>query len=215
MKSAEDGDLARKLEALQSRPHPTVETSEVAAVVEAIVESLSGDMSVADLKLYRELEHLAGYIHRAKREIAELQPHEIRERHIPMATDELDAVVGATAEATGVILDSAESLERVAGTVPAKVGEEIRNIATRIYEACNFQDVTGQRITKVVRALKHIEEKIDALLHAFGDGVKAPASAAAPSLAVPGGDGHLLHGPQMPQEANKQDDIDAIMASLK
>jgi chemotaxis protein CheZ len=206
--------LKRTLETLDTT-HTLASADEIAAVVEAVMKSLSGDVSLTEFKLYHELQKLADYIQSAKREIAAIRPDEIRATHIPMATDELDAVVGATAEATGVILDSAESLERVAGTVPAEAGEEIRNIATRIYEACNFQDVTGQRITKVVRALKHIEEKIDALLHAFGDGVKAPASAAAPSLAVPGGDGHLLHGPQMPQEANKQDDIDAIMASLK
>src|SRR5580658_3420082 len=116
-KSAEDGDLARKLEAIQSRPRAALDASEVATVVEAVVESLSGDMSVADLKLYRELEQLAGYIHRAKREIAELQPHEIRERHIPAATDELDAVVDATAHATGRILDEAEGIEKVASSL--------------------------------------------------------------------------------------------------
>jgi chemotaxis protein CheZ len=192
--------------------------ADIAGVVEAVMKSLSGDVSIAEFKLYHELQKLADYIQSAKREIAAIRPDEIRATHIPMATDELDAVVGATAEATGVILDSAEQLEKVAGTVPAIAGEEIRNIATQIYEACNFQDVTGQRITKVVRALKHIEEKIDALLSAFGDGVKSPAEPAptpAPSASATGDDSALLHGPSMPKEANKQDDIDAILANLK
>jgi chemotaxis protein CheZ len=189
---------------------------DIAAVVEAVMNSLSGDVSIAEFKLYHELQKLADYIQSAKREIAAIRPDEIRATHIPMATDELDAVVGATAEATGVILDSAEQLEKVAGSVPADAGEEIRNIATRIYEACNFQDVTGQRITKVVRALKHIEEKIDALLSAFGDGIKPPAEPAPPpSAPASGDDSQLLHGPSMPTEANKQDDIDAILANLK
>ncbi len=213
-KTTKETALKRTLETLDTT-QTLASAAEISAVVETVMNSLSGDVSLTEFKLYHELQKLADYIQSAKREIAAIRPDEIRATHIPMATDELDAVVDATAEATGIILDSAESLEKVAGTVPAKAGEEIRNIATRIYEACNFQDVTGQRITKVVRALKHIEEKIDALLSAFGEGIKAPAAPGIPSAPVPGDESHLLHGPQLPQEANKQDDIDAIMANLK
>ncbi|HKX10131.1 MAG TPA: protein phosphatase CheZ [Stellaceae bacterium] len=204
-------------EAALKRTLETIDTSEteasaadIAAVVEAVMRSLSGDVSVAEFQLYHELQKLADYIQSAKREIAAIRPDEIRATHIPMATDELDAVVGATAEATGTILDSAEHLEKIAGTLAPAPADEVRNVATRIYEACNFQDITGQRITKVVRALKHIEEKIDALLSVFGDGAKVPAAAPAPA-----DESHLLNGPSMPSEANKQDDIDAILANLK
>jgi len=206
--------LKRTLETIDTS-HTNASTADIAAVVEAVMKSLSGDVSVAEFKLYHELQKLADYIQSAKREIAAIRPDEIRATHIPMATDELDAVVGATAEATGVILDAAEHLETVAGKVEAAAAEEIRSLATKIYEACNFQDVTGQRITKVVRTLKHIEEKIDALLSAFAEGIKAPTAAATPSAPVFADESYLLHGPQLPQEANKQDDIDAILANLK
>jgi len=191
-----------------------IEAADIAPVVEAAMERLSGDVSLSEFQLYHELQHLADYIQAAKREIAAIRPDEVRAHHIPTATNELDAVVGATAKATGEILDAAETLERMADTMVAAAGDEVRNIATRIYESCNFQDITGQRITKVVRTLKHIEDKIDALLSAFGEGIKA-ASEPLPEVPPPGDDRHLLHGPQMPTEANKQDDIDAILANLK
>ena len=212
-KMTKEAALKRTLETIDTS-QTQASAADIAAVVEAVMKSLSGDVSVAEFRLYHELQKLADYIQSAKREIAAIRPDEIRATHIPMATDELDAVVGATAEATGVILDSAEHLEKIAGTLAAGPADEVRNVATRIYEACNFQDITGQRITKVVRALKHIEEKIDALLSAFGDGVKAPAAASAAAPA-PGDESHLLNGPSMPTEANKQDDIDAILANLK
>lgn len=206
----EDNDLTRKLDAAQARPRIAVDTAEVAAVVEAIVESLSGDMSIADLKLYRELEQLAQYIQRAKREIADIKPHDIRERHIPMATDELDAVVEATAEATGVILDEAEAVQKLASALPQPVGNKLAGAVTRIYEACNFQDITGQRITKVVKTLKYIEAKVDALLAAFGETVVGKS---VPSPPKPP-DEDFVSGPQLPKAANSQDEIDAILASL-
>jgi chemotaxis protein CheZ len=211
---SKEAALKRTLETIDTS-QTNASTADIAAVVEAVMKSLSGDVSVAEFKLYHELQKLADYIQSAKREIAAIRPDEIRATHIPMATDELDAVVGATADATGVILDAAEHLETIAGKLSAEPAEEVRNLSTKIFEACNFQDVTGQRITKVVRALKHIEEKIDALLSAFGEGVKAPAEPAPAPGPVPGDDSSLLHGPSMPSEANKQDDIDAIFANLK
>ncbi|MGH7123620.1 MAG: protein phosphatase CheZ [Stellaceae bacterium] len=214
-KANRESALKRTLESLDTDAmHAS--PADIAAVVEAVMKSLSGDVSIAEFKLYHELQKLADYIQSAKREIAAIRPDEIRATHIPMATDELDAVVGATAEATGVILDAAEHLERVAGKVSPEAAEEIRNLATKIYEACNFQDVTGQRITKVVRTLKHIEVKIDALLYAFGEGIKPLEELAmAPGASDPGDDSALLNGPSLPAEANKQDDIDAILANLK
>lgn len=211
-KRAEDADLLRKIRAVEPEAEPAVDAGAVASVVEAVVASLSGDMSVADLKLYQELEHLARFIQSAKREIAALRPHDIITERIPAATDELDAVVDHTAEATGTILDAAERLENLVATMPAEMGSIVGTAVTSIYEACNFQDVTGQRITKVVKTLKFIEQKIDALLAAFGEGVGDPPPSPAPEPVDEYA--RLMHGPQLPKDANKQADIDAILAEF-
>jgi chemotaxis protein CheZ len=205
----EDADLVRKIQAIEPQVAPAVDARAVAAVVEAVVASLSGDMSVADLKLYQELEQLSRVIQSAKQEIALLRPHDITER-IPAATDELDAVVEHTAEATGTILDVAESLEKLAPSLPVEARNILGVAVTRIYEACNFQDVTGQRINKVVTTLKFIDQKIDALLGAFGAEITDLQKLAPP----PDEDAKLMHGPQLPKEANKQAEIDAIMAEF-
>lgn len=210
----EDADLRSKIAAIAPKSAAAVDPAAIASVVEAVVSSLSGDMSVADLKLYHELEQLARYIQSAKREIAAIRPHDISAR-IPAATDELDAVVGHTAEATGTILDAAESMEKLAPKMPGETGQIVADAVTRIYEACNFQDITGQRITKVVKTLKYIEEKIDALLAAFGEERgEAECAIPAPEPEPLDEDARLMHGPQLPQEANKQADIDAILAEF-
>jgi chemotaxis protein CheZ len=208
----EDADLQRKIDALAAKRETAVDAAAIASVVEAVVASLSGDMSIADLRLYHELEQLARYIESAKREIAAIRPQDISAR-IPAAADELDAVVGHTAEATGTILDAAESMEKLVSAMPGEIGPVVAGAVTRIYEACNFQDITGQRITKVVNTLKYIEQKIDGLLAAFGEGVIAAES---PSPAEEPADEktRLMHGPQLPQEANKQAEIDAILAGF-
>jgi chemotaxis protein CheZ len=206
----EDADIMGEIKALSAAPPPVPEADAVASVVEAVLASLSGEMSVADLKLYHELQQLARYIAAAKREIAEIEPSDINAR-IPEAADELDAVVEHTAEATGTILDAAETMEKLAPTLAKDASTTVANAATRIYEACNFQDITGQRITKVVKTLKYIEQKIDALLAAFGEG-----NAVRRAIALPASEdaSHLMAGPQLPTIANTQADIDAILAQL-
>ena len=208
----EDADLLRKIAAIGPKGESALDSRAVASVVEAVVASLSGDMSVADLKLYHELEQLARYIQSAKRELAQIQPKDISER-IPAATDELDAVVLHTAEATGTILDACEGIEKLTATMPSETGNTVASAVTRIYEACNFQDITGQRITKVVKTLKYIEEKIDALLTAFGEGLTDVPPPPPPEPEDE--NARLMHGPQLPAVANKQDEIDAILASLE
>jgi chemotaxis protein CheZ len=155
-------------------------------------------------RLVREMESLALVILTAKREIAALRPDEIREKHLPEATDELDAIVGATAEATGSILDAAEHLGAIADRVGGADGAAITDQITRIFEASTFQDITGQRITKVVKTLKVIEARVANLVSAFGT---LQSSEAAPA---PTGEAALLNGPQLPADARSQADIDAI-----
>ncbi len=209
---AEDADLLSQLAVIERRAEPVFDVEDVAEIVDSVLASLSGGLSIADLQVYRELEQIASIIQFGRREIAEIQPHDISEQHIPMANDELDAVVTATAEDTGTILDVAEVMEKLIPDMPPEMGRTVSAAMTRIYEACNFQDVTGQRITKVVKTLRYIEGKVDALLTAFGErGDEVRAAAVKP---LPDDESRLMNGPQLPSKANSQEDIDALLAEL-
>lgn len=208
--------------AADSSAGPAVTTEEVVSVVEQMLSNLRGDLSPGAMQLYGELEDLARFIRDARKDLAEIRPEDIRDHHIPSATDELDAVIGATEEATGRILDACEVFSEVSGKLSEEDSERTMNAVTEIYEACNFQDITGQRITKVVGTLKHIEDKIEQLLQAFGAGVnnakdgpaKQPPAAEKPKGKDGRPDADLLNGPQLPGNANSQEDIDAILASF-
>jgi chemotaxis protein CheZ len=192
-----------------------ISPGELVPIVEGIMASLTGDLAMVDLKLYGELEQLSQFIQSAKREIAAVRPDEISARDIPLATDELDAVVGAAEEATGTILDAAEMIESLCADLDEAHAGPIQSAVTQIYEACNFQDITGQRITKVVKTLKHIEDRVAALLGAFGEEVSRQRVAQDFTAGdTSQGERDLLNGPQLPEEAKKQAEIDAILASF-
>jgi len=89
----------------------------------------------------------------------------------------------------------------------------ISDSVAQIYQACSFQDITGQRIGKVVAALKHLEDRLDHIAQTFGHQTSGTAKPATPGNKS-AGDDDLLNGPQMPEAANSQVDIDALLASV-
>jgi len=205
--------LRQRLDAATAEAREPLSRAGVAAIVREVLDSMGGDVSAHDLKLYRELEELARYIRHVKSEVAAIRPTDIRDEHIATATDELDAVVGATETATFAIFDACDAVGAVAGAVDAENAAKLNDAVTRIYEACNFQDITGQRITKVVKALKHIEVKVDALVAALGEeAFHAPEPA--PTEVDEDPDKALLHGPQSAAQAIDQDEIDRLLASF-
>ncbi len=181
-------------------------------------------------KIVTELAALAKYIRAAKRQISAIRPDDVKKEHLPKAADELDAVVEATADATNAIMDACDVVEGVMGDVTPEVSAKLMDATTAIYEACTFQDITGQRIGKVVTTMKHIEGRIDALMDAFGPkntrikaktGSKSSAKAGAKKAARPKAekkkqitDADLLEGPQLGENAKSQAEIDDLFASF-
>jgi chemotaxis protein CheZ len=206
-------ELNARLSELQAQAR-SPRREDVAEVVGEMLESLEGDLSEVNLKVYAELEGLAKYILSAKREIAALRPDDITSEHLPKAADELDAIVGSTEEATNGILQAMELLESLTDKMPAEVAEQVTNAVTQVYESCNFQDITGQRITKVVKTLKHIEDRVEKLVAAFGDEIHKYREGHPREEQQKTADEQLLNGPQLPDEAGKQAEIDALLASF-
>ncbi|WPB82933.1 protein phosphatase CheZ [Sediminicoccus rosea] len=186
----------------------------IEAAVREVLGSLSGDMTSTEAALLGELEALGREVQRAKSEIAALRVDDINARHIPSATDELDAVVEHTANATNEILDVCEGLEAMQTRLPAAEAEALGTAVTRIYEACGFQDITGQRISKVVTALKAIEARVATVTARFGSTeALPPLEEEAPATPVTEGRA-LANGPQMPGAGTSQEEIDKLLASF-
>lgn len=205
--------LHREIQAAQDAVKQPLSAEDVAQIVRQVVQSLSGDVSAADLKFYSELEDLARYIRQAKHDIASIKPKDISTDFIPSATDELDAVVGATEDATNKIMDVCDEITAIAGNCAPEFNEKLIGCTTKIFEACNFQDITGQRITKVVETLKHIDTKVEAIVMAMGEEIHRAEGAGAPKhVHAADPDKGLLNGPQLPQNAIDQSEIDRLLS---
>lgn len=177
----------------------------IGAAVRAVLGSMAGDLTAAEAVLLAELEELGRTVASAKEEIARLRVDEITESHIPAATDELDAIVDHTAQATNEILDCCEALESLAARLPPADTQALQAAITKIYEACSFQDITGQRIGKVVSALKAIEARVASVTGRYLEG-RQPTPA-------PLTEGQrLAEGPQLPGNSVSQAQIDRLLS---
>jgi chemotaxis protein CheZ len=183
----------------------------IADVVKTMPATMSGDLSAQETSLLAEVAALGRTISCAKAELAALRVDDITDNHIPFATDELDAIVEHTAKATNAILTSCETLDAVAASLSDEPAAKLRVATAQIYEACGFQDITGQRITKVIATLKTIELKVAQIVATFGNGedVMEVVQADGPAEVV------LLNGPQRPAVAMDQSDIDRLLASFE
>lgn len=188
---------------------------EVVQIIQSVMTGV-GSETEATKKLQQELQLLHDYIENMRSELAQMRSIEISHKHIPTVTDELDAVVGETATATGKIMDACDRFVPLAEKLEPGIRDEITAIVTSIYEACSFQDITGQRITKVVKTVKNIETKVGDILSAFGHAMPGADSADARAAAAPTlqEQASLLNGPQLKGPGVSQAEIDRLLADF-
>ncbi|PWC86587.1 hypothetical protein TSH100_12535 [Azospirillum sp. TSH100] len=167
--------------------------------------------------LRRELMEMAASIEQARREVAALRPPDGSGDKILSATNELDAIVISTERASFEILNAAERLMDLAGKLrasgadPAMCGE-IDTQVNDIFTACSFQDLTGQRTSKVVNALRYIEQRVMAMISIWGeDGLAGIIVKEEQTDTRP--DAHLLNGPQLDGHGVSQADVDSMFDS--
>ncbi len=195
-----------RIEALTDKHDKLIRTQDIIDIVKSMLSTVSADMHASLQTVGVEIASLVDLIGTTKNEIASIQPHALSSSGIPDAKDQLDAVVLDTEQAAGKIMDCADDLMALSTGLAPELQGKLQSLSTRIYEASSFQDINGQRVTKVVRLLKDIEQKLAQLAVAFGD-TKDPNLFAAENNG-------LLNGPQLQPADNLQDNIDSLFASL-
>ena len=164
--------------------------------------------------LIQQLEQLTAYVRAVSRELAALGPSQMRNSHIPHATDQLGAVVEATEEAANQIMDACDTLQTVGNEIGGDHAQRIGNAVTTIYEACGFQDLTGQRIVTVRQTLGIIETKLGDLMQMLGIPADMHQDPADDEADLTVDQSSMLNGPQLPSNAIDQSAIDALMADM-
>ncbi len=166
--------------------------------------------------LRHELTGLLKYINRVRLEIASISRPADEEHQFETMSDQLDAVIKATDDASNTIMACAENNEetlialRATLTDPKQAAllDKLSENDMAIIQACSFQDLTSQRVTKVARSITYVEDRVSALAEVWG---KEELDKVEVKGMDKTDDEKLLNGPAMDgQKSISQDEIDAL-----
>jgi chemotaxis protein CheZ len=166
-------------------------------------------------QLSENLNALFNYVARVRVEIAALNKSDGGDDQFTTMSKQLDGVIEATQDASDRIMDAVENSNdsaselRKALTDPAQLAllDKIVESNNVVFDACAFQDLTGQRVSKIVKSVSYVEERVMALRAIWGARELDSVEIEAEELTE---DEKLLNGPQSKAEALGQADIDAL-----
>ena len=178
-------------------------------------------LSQDSLALKQELLGLFGHLQKIRRELAALNTaKDSGDDHFSSMSEQLDAIIDATENATNTIMENCEGIEVHMEESRAKTQDpellaafdNVTNKVNNIFEACAFQDITGQRVTKVVHSLKFVEERINAIILAWGQEELSRVVGDFKEKIADDPDKALLHGPQLQGQGIDQSEVDRLLA---
>ncbi len=184
--------------------------TDVASVTEILMSTMQVFFGSIDTSVYRECRALSDYISNARKEIASLQPGDLESARIPRAGLELDAIVQSTEDATNTIMNAAEEIMGADPDDHEAYQAVTQDAVMRIFEACSFQDITGQRISKVVETLSYIEKRVLELRNLLGvteEDIEDANTERQEELE----ENALLSGPALTGEGIDQSAVDALL----
>jgi len=216
-----ESDRGRRFLAEFIKRHKTPESLEILGAIKRLEKVVTRQRKVPDLDRIRlDIADMHEAIERTKGEIANIKAEGETTNRFIDASHELDAIVSQTEGATQVILESAEKIQEQAWTLREQGASDdlcnsIDEMATEIFMACSFQDLTGQRTNKVVQVLRYLESRINLMINIWGiddddDDDKSQKNYDGPVDSRP--DAHLLNGPQLEGKGVNQTNVDELMS---
>lgn len=197
----------------------TVNSGDAAPVAHEQINQEIINKQVELIRLKDEMRAIYKAIDDTKCQILTIKESGTEGHEMARAAEELSMIVKGTEEATNTILHAAENVETNAANLIAAIRDEsqqamaceIQEQIVSIFEACNFQDLTGQRITKVVKTFCFIEARILKMIEIWG-GPENFMNITPEELECRQGDKGMLNGPSLETEGDvvNQDDIDAL-----
>lgn len=167
-------------------------------------------------QLKQELVGLFKYVQRVREEIAAMALPAEEDNQFGTMGEQLDIIVKSTEEATNSIMSVMEKNDAVIEKLFAALEgnaeatallDEMVNNNMEVIQACSFQDLTGQRISKVIKSISYVEDRVNNLTDIWG---KDELEKVEQDVVEKSEDEKLLHGPQDPGKGISQDEIDAL-----
>jgi chemotaxis protein CheZ len=203
--------LLAKLHELKQEKGGDIDVGDVDKVINEFITIIKAHVnSEEDINILADIEKISNKICQTKNDISSVDAEKIS-GDFPLASDKLKTITEVSEKSAEDIMQATEEIQAI---LP-KIGDEeiqrnISNNCAKIFEACSFQDLTGQRIAKIIETIDEIESIVSDLLISFGKNKKGIEN----KTIEPSTKGEILSGPQFGKDAPTQQDIDDLFNNL-
>ena len=194
-----------------ARRNRVSDTDKVLSAIEGVKSYISREHEPSDvIQMRLNIVDMTQKIEQIKTEVANTDQSS---PNISDAQGELNVVLDETETATSTILTSAEQIQGLGWEIRERGGsdtecDKIDELATEIYMACSFQDLTGQRLRKVFSLIEVLETSLNSMVSLWD---ASELEDYRPEPEIQDEVASLTNGPAMPDSAQGQDLIDSVM----
>jgi chemotaxis protein CheZ len=192
----------KKFEQLKESKGAEIKLVDIRLLIEDLTQK-------SDKSLYEKILAVAVKIHHLKDDFAHIDTDKVADEGLTSANSKLEDVIKSTEKATNTILDATTEIQSALEGADDETLKAVQEQITKIFEACNFQDLTSQHITHVVKTLSDVEVLIKAIIKILPEDFKKSVKE---GLAETSLEESLMQGPQLAGDAPTQDDIDKLFA---
>ncbi len=200
--------LFSRLKDLQNENNGVIDINHVDNIIKKFLEILRPYLkNQQEAEIFHQMEKVLAQFSSLKRDISNMSDEILNKDFIPDITMNLRAVILQTEKSVTGIIDVSDEIAALSKEInDHEIRESLIIKSTRILELCNFQDLTGQRIQKIVHHLTEIESVIYKMLHALRPDMRLKNKTTEEQK--------LLNGPQEEHSSPSQCDIDALFDAL-
>lgn len=201
--------LFNNLQQIKDKNNGQIDMNNTDEIIAQFLEVLKMNLVTSQEKdIFHQIKKMTSQITALKKDISNVNEEILEDNFIPKIAEELNLVVKHTEESVNKILDIFDEICGIISKVgPVSVKNELMSKSTKILEACNFQDIVGQRIKNITTNLISIESVLLKMLHAIH-----PEEALKDTNHNPEKD--LLNGPKKGKNSPSQQEIDDLFASV-
>lgn len=201
--------LFEKLKELQEKNSGLIDINNIDDIIRQFLNVINPYLANNEKQaIYNQIEMILAQFVSLKRDISNISDEILDDNFIPDIAMNLRSVVIQTEKSVTGILDVSDEISALSSKIEdASIREELLIKSTKILELCNFQDLTGQRIQKIVHHLTEIESIMYKMLHALRPDMKLRSRHKSQQE-------KLLNGPQKEEHTPSQNDIDCLFDKI-
>lgn len=160
-----------RFEEIRKRGEGQIKLQDVEDIVQGLLDTIEKESSINN-NMIESLSSIAEEIKSMKTDI--MRGYGDNE-DIQVLSARINTVTESTEKAANDIMDSAEAIQSMLPQLNNDyLAEQMMSNCTKIFEACDFQDLTGQHLTRVMKSVNAIETIVDKVVEALGIEIEIP-----------------------------------------